>query len=1075
MFNSKLPVLRTFLKVIIPTFFRSFHLRCLRTRLSNFTIFKISQIKIFIMFHNTYSNAVFTAMSGLLPSAAIVFLVVLVSSPCFALQTKGTKNITEEAPPQVVVLGRCKFHLWPKDTVWTLQEGDTIEIVAEDIGKCHEVVHLTVQMADEGHNKSRQDLLLGPNEFVTWTGGLARISDNGLVVQIHIANRGRVAALQKLISVEFPPRIEEFLPLPFQKRDIFRYFCYLWYQRQKERITGVNMRQNLGWDVGESPVLKIKVSGNPKPRVVWRVDKQEFMPGEFLGPGFVAAKETKLSSIEWLYEIELRYVTLKMSKQKLKLIARNKFSQEIKRISLPVKMFPISQQRVFVDSITESFGFLILLYIGMAVVRFGSWMCYYVARKAREDWDGVTCLLLTSLIPVRTLRKLFRLFLGFCISLGLLALFRFENTKWPFARTLFSSLFVITVTSLYGRYTRVRASFCLILVGMLSTTGMFFLLVSTVEMMIGSSHSIVKNLMERSQQVQCISQIHMELFRESMMAYISPLKKKKEEFAGFELVKERDMEMAQESMKLTTDIALNDVQGEKFGEQKESEKKNVRVDRGYKVRRFADVKKEAKGGKSDKVKTKKKFVFKSLNLCQDIGSNVLLQCLKKRNGFFNRCLSNFPKLLVKLGELICKSMVKHVDCNQMYQNTVKNFKCESPSNVNEVTEGLLLLRGGPTMFYGDASPSDLQEMYNKPIGLQFAQNKSRENKEETLRRVEEVKSIMSTVYIIVVLLLIMQSTNQVISDMMKYDMNVNWENIHIGDYFWKIDRRRKKLGLPTVHPLKRIEKQIYIQDIYRTKATLGEKEQVKLRRSLCIVIQILTIVIFLVDYLVFTMTAYEVVRENLTYSLTIDDYLKVSARGDSFFSMLMNQVFENINMDNQVIKMYRVDKCNPDVVHPNMEQYARQQALLLFLFTLTFVLPSADRLKHLVLRFYYPKREKKRQTKIYTNILLTRERFVQEAFKKIMVGRIQGRLTKIHDPHWQDLVLRQFRAISNVLSFFFKCTCSICKTSGGKNYAMCQGPGCPMIYCRQCWEVLGEKCLSCNIVITRELLEEVMH
>lgn len=658
-----------------------------------------------------------------------------------------------------------------------------------------------------------------------------------------------------------------------------------------------------------------------------------------------------------------------------------------------------------------------------------------------------------------------------CVSLGLVTYFSVEGESVGLPRLLFCSLLIIAVTCLYGRYTRVRAAFWLVLIGMLSHTGMFLLIVSTCEMVLGACHGITKNLIESSLQVHCISQIHVELFRESVMAYLNPVIKEQSDYAEVQLVKERDMAMAQESMKLSADIALNDVQGDKFGEQKTSEKKNTKVDREYKVRRFANVKKKAQGGTADRNKIKKKFVFKTLNLCQDIGSNVLIECLKKKNGVFKKCMTNFPGILKPLGRAVCGLMVKHVDCQAMYKNTVKNFKCESPVDAKEIAEGLLLLRDGPSMFFGDSSPHDLHQMYSKPLTIQFAKDKPRESQEATVKKMEDAKGMMSTLYIAAIIVLVLHSTNKVLREMIRYDLNINWENIYIGNYFRKIDRKRGALGFPRLLPLKAIEKEIYVESIFSTKAKEDERDQVKLRASVCFGVQLLTAIMFMVDYLVFTVTMYQVVRENVTYSLHIDDYLRVSSRGDSFFALLINLVFEKINVDNQVIKTYRVDKCNPNVVFPNLELYAHHQALLLFLFMLTFVLPCPDRLKHVVFRIFYPTREKKRQIRLYTNILLTREKFVQVALKKILWSRAHGRLTTLHDPQWQDLLLRQFRAAGFLLRYLFKSTCSICKTTGGSKYVMCRGPGCTMVYCRQCWRILGNKCLTCNLVISKEMME----
>lgn len=98
-------------------------------------------------------------------------------------------------------------------------------------------------------------------------------------------------------------------------------------------------------------------------------------------------------------------------------------------------------------------------------------------------------------------------------------------------RVMFLSLFIIIVSYLYGRYTRVRAAFWMILIGMLSNVGIFLVLCSTVEMVLDASHGATINVIETSLQVHCVSQIHVEMFRESMLAYLNPVTKRDSDYA----------------------------------------------------------------------------------------------------------------------------------------------------------------------------------------------------------------------------------------------------------------------------------------------------------------------------------------------------------------------------------------------------------------------------------------------------------------------------------------------------------------------------------------------------------------
>ena len=48
---------------------------------------------------------------------------------------------------------------------------------------------------------------------------------------------------------------------------------------------------------------------------------------------------------------------------------------------------------------------------------------------------------------------------------------------------------------------------------------------------------------------------------------------------------------------------------------------------------------------------------------------------------------------------------------------MKKFKCEKPVNAKEVAEGLLLMRDGPKMFYGDSNLHEITQMYKKPVTI----------------------------------------------------------------------------------------------------------------------------------------------------------------------------------------------------------------------------------------------------------------------------------------------------------------------------------------------------------------------
>lgn len=68
-------------------------------------------------------------------------------------------------------------------------------------------------------------------------------------------------------------------------------------------------------------------------------------------------------------------------------------------------MFSIASQRTLADAVTKSFGLVVLMFSGMVLIHVLNGIYHYMARIAKEQWDGVIYQQITFLIPFRTLRK----------------------------------------------------------------------------------------------------------------------------------------------------------------------------------------------------------------------------------------------------------------------------------------------------------------------------------------------------------------------------------------------------------------------------------------------------------------------------------------------------------------------------------------------------------------------------------------------------------------------------------------------------------------------------------------------
>lgn len=120
------------------------------------------------------------------------------------------------------------------------------------------------------------------------------------------------------------------------------------------------------------------------------------------------------------------------------------------------------------------------------------------------------------------------------------------------------------------------------------------------------------------------------------------------------------------------------------------------------------------------------------------------------------------------------------------------------------------------------------------------------------------------------------------------------------------------------------------------------------------------------------------------------------------------------------------------------------------------------RLKRVICAYFYPKREKNRILYIYNKLLKSRRGIFDDIKKNVMEKLRHRHLIQQKRTCMQNIFLNH-PTLRKICSF--KCVhlkCFICNDYF-QELAQCPELLCSVIFCKDCWEDIGRKCLVCMI------------
>ncbi|XP_050352207.1 protein sneaky [Nymphalis io] len=303
-----------------------------------------------------------------------------------------------------------------------------------------------------------------------------------------------------------------------------------------------------------------------------------------------------------------------------------------------------------------------------------------------------------------------------------------------------------------------------------------------------------------------------------------------------------------------------------------------------------------------------------------------------------------------------------------------------------------------------------------------------------------------------------------------YLSSIDYDNVYVTDYFKRIDEKRRKKNKFHVLPLKKMERNRYI-DVHSISYIPSERNKL-LTQILKVMLEAVTATTFvMLDRLFYE--ALDVVRQHASEksaTFNVQD-IAIQVEGKGPLSSMLRKILREFNL-NKSNRMVSNDVCVPRPRAMPTIYYIKIYGGYLWILLLLYINPFTLRLRRLICSYFYCKREKERVLHLYNDILKKRLR-MQKTLRKKAVQAVRA-----HYLSGENLLSMRMR-YPQLLGWLGKLSvarmkCLICeetepKYAGHKKitnsievWHSCVSTRCPFVYCNECWLEVGSQCLACD-------------
>ncbi|XP_001604108.3 DC-STAMP domain-containing protein 2-like isoform X2 [Nasonia vitripennis] len=290
-----------------------------------------------------------------------------------------------------------------------------------------------------------------------------------------------------------------------------------------------------------------------------------------------------------------------------------------------------------------------------------------------------------------------------------------------------------------------------------------------------------------------------------------------------------------------------------------------------------------------------------------------------------------------------------------------------------------------------------------------------------------------------------------------------FDNHYISGYMREIDLKRARQDKETIFPLNQRERSKYAPV---SSVLLIRSEKVKLTKSAVFLsITSVKLAIYMaIDYCLFWLLDKIRYHGRIEKKVPRPSYSDaVQVEGTGFLADIYRSIIRAFTPDTRMTEIESVP-CLPEPKPPNYDTFVQILSLVLFCWLMALFEPYGLRLRQIVLSSYYPDRAKQRAVWLYNHIIRSRGSFLKYARRQLRRQFGTARGDGIERVTLRERLWALCPLLNRLWPLKLGTACLLCgqpERDKSAPHVRCPTPGCPGVYCPQCFQDLKKLCTLC--------------
>ncbi|BFF98397.1 DC-STAMP domain-containing protein 2 [Drosophila madeirensis] len=296
----------------------------------------------------------------------------------------------------------------------------------------------------------------------------------------------------------------------------------------------------------------------------------------------------------------------------------------------------------------------------------------------------------------------------------------------------------------------------------------------------------------------------------------------------------------------------------------------------------------------------------------------------------------------------------------------------------------------------------------------------------------------------------------------RYMYSLEYRNVYLTESIYAIERHREQRGDELLLPLKRLERGKYIK-LTSPRLTSSECLDIVGNSFFMIFTSLQLFSICFLDYSLFWLLATMSFYGHQESGLEVTAYIDLQIKGGGFVADVMRGISNGFRPLTQKT-VFDTSHCLPLPVEPNYWRYAEILGLCLIVWLVLLTEPYFLRLRHAIMRCFYPERDHERALYLHNKILTERLSVFKFARRQVRAAFMyqdhEGHITCLN---WLRGKLNRCCCCACLLGAMSGDVCIICaKSLSSSSRIDCDTQGCKGVYCPACFSESNNKCCLCH-------------